>query len=153
MVSNQNGEKGVPNASAPDLGSIRFASILQHPIDNNQGCVPWAHTYVLGSDETARNSLGVHIPESLPTVKYPLASNPPRNCPDGGQWGTVHYTGNKTGALALGGCLVCGFIGLFILACPQDQKDAYLYDDKVYDASGTFIGRKSRVQFVPSRNS
>lgn len=81
------------------------------------------------------------------------SSNPPRNCPDGGQWGTVNYNGSKTGALACIGVMICGIPGLFILGCPQDTKDAYLYKDKVYDAGGKLMGPRSCIRFIPSRQN
>ena len=78
-------------------------------------------------------------------------SNPPGNCRDGGQWGTIEYIGNKTGALTCIGCLLCGIFGLFVLACPQDDMDAYLIDGKLYDASGAFITSANRNKsFVPT---
>jgi hypothetical protein len=79
------------------------------------------------------------------------SSNPPGNCPDGGQWGVMEYVGNKTTALACLGCLCFGLFGLCFLACPQDEKDAYRVNGKLYDAEGTLIGPVSRYKFTPTR--
>mmetsp|Transcript_14919 Transcript_14919/g.28089 ORF Transcript_14919/g.28089 Transcript_14919/m.28089 type:complete len:192 (+) Transcript_14919:346-921(+) len=78
-------------------------------------------------------------------------SNPPGNCPDGGQWGVMEYVGNKTTALACLGCLCFGLFGLCFLACPQDEQDAYCVNGKLYDAGGTLIGPVSRYKFTPTR--
>ena len=80
-------------------------------------------------------------------------SNPPGNCRDGGQWGILQYVGNKTGALTCIGCLLCGIFGLFVLACPQDEKDAYSVDGKLYDAQGIYIGKaagNNAKLFIPT---
>jgi hypothetical protein len=98
-----------------------------------------------------------HLHGAAPPIKSTLVansgsvSNPPGNCRDGGQWGTIEYIGNKTGALTCIGCLLCGIFGLFLLACPQDEKDAYSVDGKLYDASGAFITSANRNKsFVPT---
>ena len=81
-----------------------------------------------------------------------LSSHPPKNCPDGGQWGITNYIGNKTGLLTCATFAVCGVLGLVVLACPQDEKDAYLYQGKVYDAGGTLMGPEVFIRFTPTRN-
>ena len=78
-------------------------------------------------------------------------SFPPHNCPDGGQWGTLQYAGNRTISLVCLGCLLGGPFGLCILACPQDEKDAYCVDGRLYDAAGTYIGTTTCNAFIPSR--
>ena len=78
-------------------------------------------------------------------------SNPPPNCPDGGQWGTLQYTGSKTCALTCLGCILCPLCGLFLLTCPQDEKDAYCVNGKLYDAAGTSIGLARHKSFIPER--
>jgi len=77
-------------------------------------------------------------------------SNPPGNCPNGGQWGTLQYAGNKTCALTCLGCIICGIFGLAFLACPQDEKDAYCINGKLYDAAGVYISRTTNL-FIPSK--
>ena len=77
-------------------------------------------------------------------------SNPPPNCPDGGQWGTLQYAGNKTCALTCLGCIICGIFGLLFLACPQDEKDAYCINGRLYDAAGVYISRTTNL-FIPSK--
>jgi len=80
-------------------------------------------------------------------------SNPPPNCPDGGQWGTLQYAGSKTCALTCLGCWFCLCLGLLFLACPQDEKDAYCVNGKLYDAAGVYISRASSTNlFIPSRS-
>jgi len=91
---------------------------------------------------------GNYAPAGRPTSN---SANPPGNCPDGGQWGIVRYVGGNTGLLACLGCLICGIFGLFIVACPQDQKDAYRYQGKIYDAAGVFIGNARKLNFEPTR--
>lgn len=100
----------------------------------------------------SQQGFGAHTTVAHEAMLFSKSSNPPGNCLDGGQWGKVNYAGNKTGALACVGFLVCGLPGLFILGCPQDSKDAYLCEGKVYDASGKCLGLVSRSNFVPSRN-
>lgn len=89
--------------------------------------------------------------QTVPVAQISSTSNPPGNCPDGGQWGTVEYVGNKTTALACLGCLCFGLFGLCVLACPQDEKDAYRVHGKLYDAEGALMGPVSRYQFTPTR--
>lgn len=94
----------------------------------------------------------VLVGEQVPSSSAPTStSNPPGNCPDGGQWGVMEYVGNKTTALACLGCLCFGLFGLCLLACPQDEKDAYRVNGKLYDAEGTLIGPVSRYKFTPTR--
>lgn len=78
-------------------------------------------------------------------------SFPPHNCPDGGQWGTLQYAGNKTILMVCLGCLLGGPFGLCIFACPQDEKDAYCVNGRLYDAAGTYIGTTTCNAFIPSR--
>lgn len=79
-------------------------------------------------------------------------SNPPLNCPDGGQWGVVKYIGNKTGVLVCLGCFLGGICGLCVLACPQDEKDAYSVNGALYDAAGAYMGLTKKYKFTPTRN-
>jgi hypothetical protein len=76
-------------------------------------------------------------------------SNPPPSCPDGGQWGTLQYTGGKTCALTGIGCFLCGIFSLLFLACPIDEKDAYCVNGKLYDAAGIYIGLARSNSFIP----
>lgn len=78
-------------------------------------------------------------------------SHPPPGCPDGGQWGKITYVGNNTSLLACALCLCFGPLGCCILACPNDEKDAYSVNGNIYDAGGKFLGRQGNVNFVPSR--
>ena len=87
-------------------------------------------------------------PELTAMVRDP---KPPGNCPEGGVWGTVNYVGEKTKMLACGACLCCGCLGCCVLACPQDEKDAYCVNGKVYDAAGEYVGPKNQ-NFVPARH-
>jgi hypothetical protein len=91
-------------------------------------------------------------PVAMPAVQSSLSSNPPRGVEDGGVWGENRYAGNNTNFAAFIGCLLVGFFGLCICFCPQDSRDAYLVNGKVYDASGAFIGRQQNVIFVPARS-
>lgn len=71
---------------------------------------------------------------------------------DGGSWGTLKYAGNTTLAMACGFCLCCGPLACCILACPQDEKDAYAVNGKVYDAEGKYVQPKD-AKFVPKRET
>ena len=75
-------------------------------------------------------------------------SNPPPKCLDGGQWGTLQYTGSKTGAFICLGRVFVGFLGLAFLNCPQDQKDAYCVNGRLYDAAGVDVGGTTNL-FTP----
>ena len=91
-----------------------------------------------------------------PTGNHALSertSNPPGNCKDSGVWGTCKYEGEKTWMIACLTSLVCGFpVCCFFTACPQDEKDAYCVDGKLYDAAGGFIADKKDVnKFIPKR--
>ncbi len=78
------------------------------------------------------------------------SSNPPGNCPDGGQWGKVAKTGSDDLCIVCLGCLAAGPFGLFLLCCPIGEKDVYNYDGKFYDASGVCLNKNYR-KFIPSR--
>ncbi|GFH50256.1 hypothetical protein CTEN210_06747 [Chaetoceros tenuissimus] len=75
---------------------------------------------------------------------------PPGKCPAGGVWGTMKYAGPKTKRNACIACLCCGPLGLCILACPGDEKDAYCVNNKVYDATGYYMGPQDD-KFTPAR--
>ena len=79
------------------------------------------------------------------------SSKPPGNCKDGGVWGTTKYIGETTKAIACLSCLCCGIFGCCVLLCPQDEKDAYCVEGKVYDASGKFIANRQGDNFIPKR--
>ena len=76
-------------------------------------------------------------------------SNPPPNCNDGGQWGTLQYCGQKTCLMTCLGVYICGIFGLFLLTCPQDEKDAYCLNGRLYDAAGIDIGLARKKSFIP----
>ena len=78
-------------------------------------------------------------------------SGPPPNCKEGGIWGTATYVGDTTKAIACLGCLCCGCLACCVLLCPQDKKDAYCVDGKVYDAGGAFLVEKKGDNFVPAK--
>jgi len=80
-----------------------------------------------------------------PTVK------PPPGAPEGGSWGTVKYVGESTKMIACIACLCTGFLGCCVLLCPQDEKDAYAKDGKIWDAAGRYIGPASNNAFAPAR--
>ncbi|GFH50278.1 hypothetical protein CTEN210_06754 [Chaetoceros tenuissimus] len=79
-----------------------------------------------------------------------IAGAPPGNAPAGGVWGTVKYVGSDTQMKACIACLCCGPLGLCILACPSDEKDAYCVNGRVYDAGGKYICPKDD-KFAPAR--
>ena len=95
------------------------------------------------------------IPLSPKMSKTMNTSNPPGNCPDGGQWGKLRTIGRKTGLMVCLGCLAAGPFGLFLLACPQDEKDVYLHGRKFYDASGVYLFTEGNrfCEFIPSREA
>mmetsp|Transcript_23403 Transcript_23403/g.34705 ORF Transcript_23403/g.34705 Transcript_23403/m.34705 type:complete len:145 (+) Transcript_23403:60-494(+) len=81
-----------------------------------------------------------------PTVK------PPPGAPEGGSWGTVKYVGESTKMIACLACLCCGCLGCCVLLCPQDEKDAYAKDGKIWDAAGGYVGPASDNAFAPAKN-
>ena len=86
-------------------------------------------------------------------VVSPTESGPvdaPPGVSAGGQWGKNNYMGEKTGAAACLGCLCFCLPGLCVLMCPLDERDAYKYGDKVYDASGNVIGPAQNTKFMPT---
>lgn len=83
---------------------------------------------------------------SAPTRKED--SPPPPGCSKGGVWGHNDYVGTKTKMLS---CLACLFVclpGLLIMLCPQDKKEAYLVNNKVYDETGQCLGKKEDLKFT-----
>lgn len=76
----------------------------------------------------------------------------PGKAPEGGVWGVYKYAGPDTKRNACIACLCCGPLGLCVLACPSDEQDAYAVNNKVYDASGMYLGPKTG-KFVPKRES
>lgn len=90
------------------------------------------------------------MPSSSPNFR---TSHPPPTCPDGGQWGVVKYIGNKTGILVCLGCFLGGICGLCMLACPQDEKDAYSVNGQLFDAAGVYMGLTKKFKFIPTRQS
>ena len=76
----------------------------------------------------------------------------PPNLPEGGVLGVYKFVGPETKRNACLVCLCLGIFGLCFLNCPTDQQDAYVVNNKVYDASGKLIDpilKKDR--FVPTR--
>lgn len=65
--------------------------------------------------------------------------------------GRNNYIGEATGAAALVGCLCFCLPGLLILLCPFDERDAYMYEGRVYDAAGRYLGTAGQTSFVPTR--
>jgi len=70
------------------------------------------------------------------------------NAPAGAVWGTVKYVGPDTKRNACILCLCCGCLSCCILLCPSDEKDAYVVNGKVYDATGQYIQKKDD-KFTP----
>mmetsp|Transcript_25617 Transcript_25617/g.32285 ORF Transcript_25617/g.32285 Transcript_25617/m.32285 type:complete len:118 (+) Transcript_25617:44-397(+) len=85
-------------------------------------------------------------------IATPLnANHPPQGCPQGGKWARVKYNGQKTWILCIAlaacfniysGCGACAFL------CPQDQKDVYVVNGKVYDQVGECLGNASEFKFL-----
>jgi len=73
---------------------------------------------------------------------------PPPGCKEGGLWGTHIYSGSTTKMISCLACLFFCLPGLLVLLCPQDKKDAYLVDNKVYDAAGTYLGTSGNTTFI-----
>lgn len=117
--------EGQPQASAPpiDLSSTAIAAVA-----------------VPGSDTKPVSA------SAKPTVQSPPGA------PEGGVWGTVKYVGETTKMIACLSCLCCGCLGCCVLLCPQDEKDAYAKNGKIWDAAGGYIGPASDNSFAPSRN-
>ncbi len=71
-------------------------------------------------------------PEVIDATPAPApTSKPPTGVADGGTWGTLKYVGSTTQMLACCGFLCFYLPGLCILACPQDEMDAYTVNGKV----------------------
>lgn len=121
-------------------GEIPVAQVLQFDTSKTEPTAPPPPPSLFSSNHVAA------------AVSVPASCHPPKNCPDGGQWGIVHHVGNKTGALTCLAVMACGLLGLFVLVCPQDQRDAYLHNGKIYDASGVYLGREKMLRFTPTRN-
>jgi hypothetical protein len=157
-----------PPAYAPIVTAPAYApTVMQNNSTVNYGdnqqtehevtYIPEAYVVLGPSSGSASQAPTNHQPvktnpsaPTIPVVKTTTTSNPPPNCPDGGLWGTLQYTGNKTGAFICVGCIFFGLFGLCFLACPQDEKDAYCVNGRLYDAAGVYISTKSNF-FIPSR--
>jgi len=155
----------IPEAYAPIATAPAYApTVMQNNSTVNYGdnkqtehevtYIPEA--YVLGpSSGSASQAPTYYQPvitnPSAPTIPVvttsTTTSNPPGICLDGGQWGTLQYTGNKTGAFACVGCIFLGLFGLAFLVCPQDEKDAYCVNGRLYDAAGVYISTKATSLF------
>jgi len=75
-------------------------------------------------------------------------SPPPPGCSTGGVWGHIKYAGMKTKMLS---CLACLFVclpGLLMMMCPQDEEEAYLVNNKVYNEAGQCLGNLDDLQFT-----
>ena len=60
-------------------------------------------------------------------------------------WGTVKYFSDRYTAAILGHPLLC-----IVFSCPQDEKDAYQINGRVYGADEKYIGSPDSTRFVPS---
>jgi hypothetical protein len=97
----------------------------------------------------------------------------------GGVWGTAKYMGEKSKLTMCLLCICCFPFCVYVLCCPQDEKDAYriagkvsrvwtmscgwcinffcfltallYFPQQVYDADGKFLGNPVDTKFVPSR--
>jgi len=111
----------------------------------------WAQRSTNKNNENIDNNDNANDNDNMKTCSF-QTSNPPLHCPDGGQWGVVKYIGNKTGVLVCLGCFLGGICGLCMLACPQDEKDAYSVNGALYDAAGAYMGLTKNYKFTPTRN-
>jgi hypothetical protein len=59
------------------------------------------------------------------------------------------YIGARTWFRAIIGCLCFVYLGIFIVCCPIDNRDAYKVNDVIYDAKGNSIGAGSQEKFIP----
>jgi len=84
------------------------------------------------------------IPAITTTATTSGGSNPPPGCQEGGQWGVNQYAGPLT-------CVACLLLGICVFCCPFDERDAYVVDGNLYDASGRYLGRSPPMKFIPSR--
>ena len=113
-------------------------------------CVPDAYAVAPSHTSAYYEPVSTSPPTVTPVVvkNTHRTSNPPPNCNDGGQWGTLQYTGSKAGAFICLGRIFVGFFGLAFLNCPQDQKDAYCVNGRLYDAAGVDVGGTTNL-FTP----
>lgn len=99
------------------------------------------------------SATAVAVPDTKPAAASAKpSSKPPPGAPEGGTWGTVKYVGESTKMIACLACLCCGCLGCCVLLCPQDEKDAYAKDGKIWDAAGGYVGPASDNAFAPARN-
>jgi len=76
--------------------------------------------------------------------------NPPQGCQDGGRWAQIRYSGNNTAILCVVLACCCGVFslcGLCAFLCPQDVKNVYVVNAKVYDQQGKCLGQASKFRF------
>eukprot|EP00980_Cylindrotheca_fusiformis_P000542 scaffold133_cov115-Cylindrotheca_fusiformis.AAC.2 len=87
------------------------------------------------------------------TLAVKSASNAPPGVADGGIWGKNKYVGEETKMIMCLGCLCCGLPALCVALWPQDERDAYMLGNKLYDASGQYLGIAANEKFIPSRQT
>ena len=145
-----------PPAYAPaSMGQQTSANVVNYS-DNKQTeqdvlCVPDAYAVAPSHTSAYYEPVSTSPPTVTPVVvkNTHRTSNPPPNCNDGGQWGTLQYCGQKTCLMTCLGVYICGIFGLFLLTCPQDEKDAYCLNGRLYDAAGIDIGLARKKSFIP----
>jgi len=95
-------------------------------------------------DEQEQTKLVEPATEDVPSPRR----SPPPGIPDGGTWGNIIFVGKATFVMCALGCVLFAIPGIFVLFCPQDKKEAYLVDNKVYDPDGKLLGSAHQVNFI-----
>jgi hypothetical protein len=159
---NNSNYENPPPAYAPATPVVQQTSAnVMNYSDNKQTeqdviCVPDAYVVAPAIFAPSHTSAYYEPVSTSPPTVTPVVvknthrtSNPPPNCNDGGQWGTLQYCGQKTCLMTCLGVYICGIFGLFLLTCPQDEKDAYCLNGRLYDAAGIDIGLARKKSFIP----
>jgi len=126
---------------------------------NNVNCRGKTASEVTQIIKDAEGQVVVLVDDEIKAVSAVVVSNPqdlgvsrpPNGVEVGGRWGTAKYFGDKTGFYTFILCLVCFPFCCYMACCPQDEKDAYRINNKVYDADGKYMGTPEKTKFVPSR--
>lgn len=147
LVVEGNGDSSVPPPHLYDLGGVTagtppaIATVVSATVVKNPP--PTAPIITATATNTAVTSVATSTNMGV--------NRPPPNLPSGGTWGKAKYFGDTSCLFTFLMCICCFPFCCYIACCPQDEKDAYRVNGRVYDASGTYLGSPTDTKFVPSR--